>query len=177
MKKITILVFILVLAIVLVIYFARFKSSRSSENNLVSTPNLEVEISETPEKVDIKASFAIFTNGTVRTFTAVMYHNLSPDVYITAENPNIVVVEKEGITWQEFFDTLPFKLTKNCLITGTKQTFCTDDSGILKFYLNGTRDGDLLDREINNTDETLITFGPEEEPNLEYQFSQIPNTE
>ena len=111
--------------------------------------------------VDYKAAFAIYTNGIFRVFTASMYHNLSKDVYIQADNPNIVHVKKSGITWDYFFKTLPFSVTKDCLITGTKETFCTNQTKSLKFYLNGERFDNLLDTEIKPNDKALITFGSE----------------
>ena len=70
--------------------------------------NQEDQLSKTSQIVNKKASFAIFTNGTFRLFTAAMYHNLSEDVFIQADNPNIVHVKKTGITWDVFFKTLPF---------------------------------------------------------------------
>lgn len=124
---------------------------------------------------DKKASFAIFTNGTFRQFSASMYHNRSSDVYLKSDNPNIIHVKKSGITYDDFFKTLPFKLTKDCLTTGTGQTFCTSDEGILKFYLNGRMDENLLEREIQNKDKLLITFGPKDDMDIQLQLQQIPN--
>jgi len=49
----------------------------------------------TPQIVDKQASFAIFTNGTFRVFTAAMYHNLSPNAYIEASNPNVIQIKKD----------------------------------------------------------------------------------
>ena len=53
------------------------------------TPEQGGKSSTLLQKIDRKASFAIFTNGTFRVFTASMYHNLSQDVYIEANNPNL----------------------------------------------------------------------------------------
>ena len=165
-----------VIAVVLGIYFIQNYVNKSFKENLVSdTPAQDLNVTEAPENKENKSAFAIFTNGTFRPFTALMYHNLSPYAYITAENPNVVIIEKEGIMWKDFFNSLPFELTKDCLTTGTRQTFCTGKSGVLKFYLNGGRDDDLLVRTINDGDKALVTFGPEEEPNLEFQLSQIPD--
>lgn len=126
------------------------------------------------QTVDYNASFAIFTNGTFRVFTASMYHNLSEEVYIQADNPNIVHIKKKGITWNQFFKTLPFTLTKDCLTTGTKETFCTGVSGKLQFYLNGNRDDNALDLEINAGDQLLVTFGKEGVQQIQKQIKQLP---
>ena len=117
-------------------------------------------LTPTPQEqnVAIEASFAIVTNGLVRRFAFPMYHNLSSDVYIDASDPTVVYVKKRGVTWNNFFETLPMKLTKECLTTGTKETFCTGATGALRFYLNGIEDRDLLDREIKNGDKARIEF-------------------
>lgn len=125
------------------------------------------------QPVDYKAAFAIYTNGIFRVFTAAMYHNLSEDVYIQAENPNIVHVKKSGVTWDYFFKTLPFSVTRDCLITGTKETFCTNQTKTLKFYLNGARNDNLLNIEIKPNDKGLITYGEESETEIHQQIEQL----
>lgn len=125
------------------------------------------EVSQTPintsvpipsEKVNIKASFKIITNGTERIFTDSKYHNRTEDVYIQLPDPGIVYVTKKGTRWDDFFKTLPMKLTKDCLTTGTGQVFCTGQGGTLRFYLNDTEDKDLLDREIKDGDKIQVQY-------------------
>lgn len=127
-----------------------------------------------PKDINITASFAIFTHGTFRIFTASMYHNLSEDAYIEAVNPNIIYVKKAAITWNNFFTTLPFKLTSECLTTGTKETFCTGNGGALKFYINGEQNNGALSEEIKEGDKLLVTFGNESEEVIKQQFNKIP---
>src|SRR3989344_1728519 len=112
-----------------------------------------------PSMVDWSASFAIFTNGIFRVFTNRMYHNLSGDAYIEALNPNVVRVKKQGTTWADFFESLPFELTEECLVTGAKETFCPAGGRYLKFYLNGEEDAQALRREIRDQDKLLVSFG------------------
>lgn len=136
-------------------------------HNLTSVPKEKI--------ADYKASFAIFTNGTFRVFTVAMYHNLSEDVFIQADNPNIVHVKKNGITWNDFFKTLPFKLAKDCLTTGTGETFCNNGQASLKFYINGVKTDDLLEKEIKNGDRTLITYGSESDVEIQRQIEKVAN--
>ncbi|MCX6782913.1 MAG: hypothetical protein NTZ20_02880 [Candidatus Levybacteria bacterium] len=144
--------------------------SPSPKNN----PSMATSESSATPITDIKASFAIFTNGTFRVFTASMYHNLSKDAYIESSNPNIVHVKKARTTWNDFFSTLPFKLTSECLTTGTKETFCTGNRGTLKFYINGEQSNNALSQEINEGDKLLVTFGNESEAQIKKQIDRIP---
>lgn len=127
------------------------------------------------DKADYTARFAIFTHGTFRIFSAAMYHNLSPEVFIQSNNPNIVRVKKNNLTWNDFFSTLPFKLTKQCLTTGEGEQFCTGNEGTLKFYLNGKRDDDMLNRIIQPRDAVLVSFGNENGEQIRKQLEGIPD--
>ncbi len=170
MNKVPVLLLITVVILAGTYLFLTQGSKPTTKPNSLETP----AITNISSKVDYSAGFAIFTNGTFRIFTAAMYHNLSKDVYIQADNPNIVYVKKKGITWDDFFKTLPFELTKDCLTTGTKQTFCTNDSGKLKFYLNGKIDKNALDAEINNGDQLMVSYGKETDKQIQEQLQQIP---
>lgn len=108
---------------------------------------------------EITATFEIYTNGTKRIFTQSMYHRQSADVYIENPNPNVVNVKKPGVTWNDFFATLPFSLTEECLITGTKQTFCSNDAAQLRFFINGIESRDALDLQIQAGDHLVVRYG------------------
>jgi len=109
-------------------------------------------------EVDISATFEIYTRGTKRIFTDSKYHNLSTDVYILSQDPGVIYVKKEEITWSNFFNTLPMSLSKECLVTGTNQTFCTGENGILRFFINGVENRNALDLEIQNQDSLVVKF-------------------
>lgn len=154
------------------IFSAKQKATNRSSPGVVTPEQIsEASITQT---TDIQASFAIFTNGIFRVFTATMYHNLSQDVYIEGNNPNKVQVKKIGTTWDNFFSTLPFTLTSECLTTGTKETFCTGNRGTLKFYINGKKNNNALSQEIKNGDKLLVTFGTESEDAIKLQLNKIP---
>ena len=159
------------LGVLAMVGFFVFSSSKpETESKTITTPT-QVEEDGT-KTVETKAAFAIFTNGTFRVFTASMYHNQSNDVFIESLNPNIVRIKKAGITWDDFFKTLPMKLTRDCLTAGTGQTFCADKNQTLKFYLNGTKDPAALEKIIKNGDQLLVSFGAETE-DIQKQIGQI----
>ncbi len=162
--------------LIIIFGFIFFSNKQTTPESSLSKNNTSTETTESSATpmTDIKASFAIFTNGTFRIFTATMYHNLSQDAYIEESNPNLVQVKKGGTTWNDFFSTLPFTLTPECLTTGTKETFCTGNRGTLKFYINGEQINNALSQEIREGDKLLITFGTESEEAIKKQFNKIP---
>ncbi len=146
-------------------YFLFFASEGGRKNN--KQPSLTPALTQTtkaqpsPKEVNLQASFSIFTNGTKRIFTETKYHDRDNNVFITKEDPEVIHIKKSGVTWQNFFDTLPspMKVSKTCLYTGTGQAFCNSDSKTLKFLLNDKLDINALDKEINNGDNLKIDFG------------------
>ena len=179
MNKFPILIIALCIAVIGIGGFYIFGKPSSQPivqtDTKVPQPLITNEATQTTQGtlVDYKTAFAIYTNGIFRVFTASMYHNLSKDVYIQADNPNIVHVKKSGITWDYFFKTLPFSVTKDCLITGTKETFCTNQTKTLKFYLNGIKTENLLDTEIKPNDKALITYGGEKDSETAEQLEKL----
>ena len=172
-KAIGIVIMVVLISLFGFIFFSSKQAVPSSPSSESSSSQQTIENSATPI-TDIQASFAIFTNGTFRVFTAAMYHNLSQDAYIDASNPNIVQVKKAGTTWNDFFSTLPFKLTPECLTTGTKEMFCTGNKGTLQFYINGEKDTYALSQEIKDGDKLLVTFGKESDAQIKQQIDKIP---
>lgn len=173
-KRIVILVLVGIVAVISLFFFLRPKPESEEKLNDTRT-TLITSVQQVGENLPYTASFAIFTNGTFRIFSASMYHNLSSEVFIEAKNPNIVNVTKKGITWNDFFSTLPMKLTKQCLTTGTGQTFCTNNQGELKFYINARKDDEALNKIIQPGDKLLVSYGTESDEELDSQFAQIPN--
>lgn len=146
--------------IVLILTFAGFVSVINKFNsNTQINHNPTVDLSSSPQSSNgeevakqVTANFEIYTNGTKRVFTDARYHHQSEDVYIDSSNTNVVIVnpyaEKQP-TWGDFFDTLPMTLTNDCLITGTGQEFCTNETHQLSFVLDGENTPDALDSLIN----------------------------
>ncbi|MDO8618799.1 MAG: hypothetical protein Q7R49_02515 [Candidatus Daviesbacteria bacterium] len=153
MKAILIIIAAFVVIISAFIYLNKPQTPQITSQTTTPTPFSE-------EKVNIKATFTIITDNITRNFEAEKYHNLSPDVYITADESTIIRVKKTGITWDDFFKTLPMKLSYDCLVTGDGETLCNGSGGTLKFYLNDVEDKDLLDKEIKEDAKALIRFTP-----------------
>lgn len=166
MRRVVIVAVLVIIAVLGFFFLSDIKPNAS----MTSTPaDSRPTISQ---QTNITSSFLIFTNGTKRIFTDSKYHNQSPDVYIEPTEPGIVHVRKSGTTWATFFATLPMKLTKDCLTTGTGQVFCTEAKSSLKFYINGVFDENALQREIADSDTLVVSYGPKDDPNVDFQLNQ-----
>jgi len=154
-KPAAVSILIIFILISVLIVFNKTQTPKTSVKTPTSTPFIQ------EEKVNIKASFTIVTGTITRSFKAEKYHNQSPHVYLEKADPTIVNVNKAGITWDDFFKTLPMKLTKDCLITGAGETLCVGANGNLKLYLNDVETPNFLDKEIKDGDKLLINFSPQ----------------
>lgn len=141
-----------------------------------STTESESQQTEGDRDVDYQASFAVFINNVKRDFTLPMFYEQSPRAYITSRFPGFVQVKKAPTTWGQFFNSLPITLDYTCLQTHDRQQLCTDDNKTLKFFLNGDRVYDLLDREIQPNDRVLVSYGNESGVLIERQINQIPSS-
>lgn len=147
-----------VLSVIALIIFG-LKIVNEKEPNLEKSEVNLPSATAAPKKEDFTATFEIYTNGTKRVFNQAMYHNLSSEVYIENPDPSLIYVKKPGTTWDGFFKTLPFSLTEDCLITGTKQQFCSTETKKLTFVLNNENNQNALDLEIKQGDKLVVTYG------------------
>ncbi|HJY98399.1 MAG TPA: hypothetical protein VJ227_01655 [Patescibacteria group bacterium] len=104
--------------------------------------------SSSPVFTEYQAFFEIHTLGTKRVFSDSKYHNKSANVFVTKENPGTIYIKDPGISWADFFVTLPMKLEKDCLTTGTGQLFCTNETNSLRFFVDGFEEPNALDQVI-----------------------------
>lgn len=148
---------IIVILTIAAVVIAIFASQQKLFSMTTTQPSPTSSVPPASSSTNFTAHFAIFTNGTFRIFTDPKYHNQSKEVFLTSDNPNKIHITKDGITWQQFFDTLPapMKVTRDCLTTGTGQEFCGD----LRFLINNEAAPDALDRIIQPNDKLLISFG------------------
>ncbi len=113
----------------------------------------------------------------VRTFNQERFFSttdeeLSENVHL--HEPFLVVhVHREGTTWREFFHSLGFELTDQCLTTPEGDTYCTTETKRLSFIVNGVRGDGLAFQDITDIDRALISFGDESDEELRQQYAAV----
>lgn len=128
------------------------------ENGASETTQFLQQTTTTFPITEFTASFDIYTLGTKRIFTDSRYHDLSEKVYIPADSPEMVIVTDPSSTWSDLFESLPMSLSEECLTTGTNQTFCTNDTYRLRFFINDNEDPGVLDKQIKEGDSLKVTY-------------------
>ena len=169
-KKLILVIFFLIVIIVgFLLYFKlnilnKNNSGYSEEGytadmlfNLPDDTITNAPVSQDTTKIinyPLSAEFTVTINGIARKFNSAMYSKQDFAVYIDETDSSKIIVTEAGVTWQDFFDTMPapFKLTNDCITTGTSETYCTGQNGELKFMLNGVETPEALDLVINAGD-------------------------
>ena len=172
-KSTFLLIFLLIITISFTTWFIVAPPKIIPNNNSKPPLVMITPIEKMGKFVDYRASFTVYTVGLKRSFSASMYHNRSDEVYILADNPNIIYIKVRGTTWGDFFETLPMKLTNQCLTTGTDEEFCNGGINSLKFYVNEVALPDFLNTEIQNGDRALIVYGSETEEQISNLMKQV----
>lgn len=119
------------------------------------------------------AKFLIYTNGTQRILTGKKYILQWPDAFLTNTEPTHVRVARQGVTWNEFFQSIGVQMNSSCLVLSELQQFCENHKSNLKFYLNGKKDPDVLNKEIHDGDLLLVSYGAENKVELDKQIKSV----
>ena len=136
------------------------------------TPGCELR-----QAVHWHADFALYIRGERYDFNQERFvsdeeDELSENVHIHGERVSVVHVHREGTTWREFFDSLGFELTDQCLTTPEGEQFCNSEAEGLSFVLNGVKLDAMAFQDITNIDRALISFGSESDEELMQQYAQ-----
>jgi uncharacterized protein (UPF0333 family) len=80
--------FLIIAIVVFLGIFFYFKSNTTQTSTKLTT-------SSSNEFKELKASFLVVTNNTIRIFTDSKYHNQSKRVYIEKDNPKVIHIFKD----------------------------------------------------------------------------------
>ena len=95
--------------------------------------------------------------------------------FIHLENSNGYVIHRHSkdVTMEYFFETLNLGLLPNCIVLNDGKKFCTDKDYTLKFYINEKKIDDLGDYLIFDGDLILISYGAENQVEIEQQLADL----
>lgn len=125
--------------------------------------------------VDHTASLTVVIDGIPFNLTKDIYINQSEKIFLDSKFPGIIRVKKAPLVWQDFFDSVPIDVSKNCLTLDIRSSYCRTESKELKMFLNRIRVDTLLDKPVTDGDQILLSYGDETGIEIERQFSLLPN--
>lgn len=99
-------------------------------------------------------------------------HILHPNFHFHDGNDDVVHRHADGVTLVEFFASLGFTLTKECLTLDTGARHCSGGEEKLWLFINGIEEKDIANYVPADEDRILLYFGRSTDPKLiEYNYS------
>lgn len=115
------------------------------------------------EPYHVHADFLVIINGTKVDFNKPQYMSvngkeLTPDVHMHDNIPFVIHFHSATADLKEFFKSLGMDFNSNCFFDGNN-TYCTNATERLQFYVNGSPSPAFGDYRPNDLDKILIYYG------------------
>jgi len=127
--------------------------------------------SEPTKEVHVHSDILVYIGDERVRFTDPKYqsrtdHILHPDFHFHDGNDDVVHRHADGITLVEFFASLGFTLTKDCLTMDTGVQHCFNENDRLMLFVNGIEEKDIANYIPEDEDRILLYFGSPTNPKL-----------
>lgn len=133
------------------------------------SPNSKMKSDDVHEHATILAK--IF--GDTFDFTHSDFQLKNPQINFEPAQPNLIHRTSQDATIGFLFETLGLHLSSQCFVFSDGREFCSNDEYELKFYINDQKNDDLSEYVLSEDDRILISYGPENESEINEQLSEL----
>lgn len=124
------------------------------------------------------ADFKVYISGKSVDFSQEKYQStetkhLNEYVHLHDGNGEVIHKHKADVTLGLFFKSLKMDLSKDCLVMDTGEKYCNDSKNTLKMYVNGQKNDQFADYNMQDLDRILISYGSESEAQLKTQIDSV----
>lgn len=128
----------------------------------------------------IHADFKVYINGEALDFAKPEYYMKSAVLHVDnnqkkEDSSGVMHMHAKKVPLWLFFQSLGMKLEKTSLTLADGRILKNENGNTLKFYLNGHKVDELGNYVFQPLDKLLISYGPENDPNIQRQISSITN--
>ena len=121
----------------------------------------------------IHADIKVYINGNAIDFSQKKYQLNARFIHFEDRLGDVVHVHATGMTLGHLFKSIGMDFSSNCIVEG--QSYCNDADKTLKFYVNGQQSNEFGNRIIKDLDKYLISYGSENEAEIQKQLDSITN--
>lgn len=122
----------------------------------------------------LHADVKVYINGRTIDFSQKKYQLASSFIHFEEGIGDVIHTHATGLAVGHMFKSLDIDFNNNCIVV-EKQSYCNDNDKKLKFYANGQLSNEFDNRIIRNLDKYLISYGSENESEIQKQLSSITN--
>lgn len=129
----------------------------------------------------IHADFKVYINGQALDFARSEYYMKSSFMHVDSNPSNredasgVIHMHATKVPLSIFFRSLGMNLTKDSMTLADGRVLKNENGETLKFYLNGKKVDELGDYSFQPLDKLLISYGSENDPNLQNQINSVTN--
>ena len=122
----------------------------------------------------LHADVKVYINGRTIDFSQKKYQLAAGFIHFEDGIGDVIHTHATGIALGHLFKSLGGDFNNNCIVLDS-QGNCNSDDKTLKFYVNGQKSNEFGSRVIKNLDKYLISYGNENESEIQKQLDSITN--
>lgn len=152
----------------------------------IDTGQMDCNMGNNPQAIGVlgsthdHADLNVYNNGERLVFATPANYMKSSFMHLdNSQNPNnansVLHMHAKKVPLWLFFRSLGMNLTKNNLTLADGQILKNENGKTLKFYLDGKKVDELGDYSFQPLDKLLISYGPENDSNVQQQIKAMTN--
>src|SRR5713226_4799630 len=123
--------------------------------------------------IHIHAGLLTMIYGQQFDYSSLAYQLKSPYIHFEKDNGETVHMHAANVTLGFLFDSIHIGLTDKCFVFPDKRQFCSNDKYTLKFYVNHHEVPSIRDYVFKQGDRMLISYGNENETQINDQLARV----
>mgnify|MGYP001581855164 CR=1 FL=1 len=124
--------------------------------------------------VHLHADVKVYINGKPIDFSQRKYQLAARFIHFEDGIGDVIHTHATGLTLGHLFKSLGGDFNNDCVVIGG-QGNCNSGDKTLKFYVNGQKSSEFDNRIIKDLDKYLISYGNEDEAEIQKQLDSITN--
>ena len=133
---------------------------------------------DSTEEVHVHSDFIVYLDGQAIDLTADKYQTTAAQtkhkhIHLHDNNDDVIHRHDHDITLKDFFDSLGFTLTNDCIVTDAGVEYCTNDTNQLQLYVNGTEVSNITDYINQEEDRLLMYYGDPEAGIVSFLLDEV----
>lgn len=122
----------------------------------------------------LHADVKVYINGQALDFSQRKYQLTNSFIHFEEGIGDVIHTHATGLTIGHMFKSVGIDFSNNCMIFEGK-SYCNENDKKLKFYVNGQLNTEFDNRVIHDLDKYLISYGNENDSEIEKQLNSITN--
>ncbi len=148
-----------------------------STSQIASHP---IGYADSDDEVHVHSDFIVYLDGEAIDLSADKYQTTAMQtvhahIHLHDNNDEVIHRHDPGVTLGDFFGSLGFTLTDECITTDTEDAFCSTDDEQLLFFVNGKPLENPASYVNKEEDRILVYFGEPDNELIPFLLDEVTN--